>query len=248
MNVRSFAGRGVSRCVALLSLVVAAGVVGACGDDDGEPSSATPASEPPSTVVATTSSTTALAPTTTLVPATSVDSTTTASTPAEVGLLWVGEWRNTSDGTSGPVSVDVVRGDDGQVLLTIDFDGPFFGSGDVQPFTLAVQWLPPWSIYQRDQVIDTELLGAVTVSGNGCGPDFNIQLEAADVPGDVIASFSLEGAPVLHDADGPTAYGASYELEFESGGAPALGEIVVRNDDSTELLDSIAPPSTVSCG
>ena len=61
---------------------------------------------------------------------------------------WVGEWRNTTYGSTGPVAVDVrVDGAAHTATLTIDLGGAVFGEGDPEPFELTVDLsaAPPYA-------------------------------------------------------------------------------------------------------
>jgi hypothetical protein len=131
--------------------------------------------------------TTTAAPTTTEAATTTEDPVAYRLTLATIlAGNWVGEWRNTTAGTIGPLTVDV-RVDEAArtATVTIDLDGAVFGAVDPEAFALTVDLTqaPPYAA-------TADLLGAITFSMTDTGA---FSLESADVPTEGIATFWASG-------------------------------------------------------
>jgi hypothetical protein len=130
--------------VALIMSVFAL-IVAACGDDDAATTSEATAA--PTTAAATTA-----APTTTAAPATTTTeaATTTAAmmsgpeafvaTFADYIGEYEGQWDNTTFGSTGAVSFNVMEANTGAgyVLFEVDADGSAFGGADPEPFIIEI--------------------------------------------------------------------------------------------------------------
>jgi len=196
-------------------------IVAACGDDDG--TSSDPTSPPTTTTTTTTTAApTTAAPTTTTSTTTEVTitvptqppSTTTADGGPSPELLaasgflagdWTGMWTNTTYGSTGPIDVGVeVNTDAGFLIATVDLGGSVFGLGDPDPEIVEIDFFVdrPWPL-------SSALLGEFTFD---IANDGSVRLEAPDVPGDGIASMTIEGRL------GATGVSGTYRIEFEGGG------------------------------
>ena len=131
---------------------------------------------------------------TTTAATTTMEASTTTEDPVAYRLTlatilagnWVGEWRNITAGTTGPLAVDV-RLDEGArtATVTIDLGGAVFGAGDPDPlaFVVDLSQAPPYTA-------TTDLLGAITFTMTDTGA---FSLESADVPAEGIATFWASG-------------------------------------------------------
>jgi hypothetical protein len=202
----------------------------ACGDDDATPTTA-PAT---TTTAAAATTTTAAAATTTAAPATTTTAaaTTTTAAPtttadpeeaaraariaaaAALAGTWEGEWRNLTFGSDGPIEAEVTVNEEAAfALMTVDLGGFVFGADDPEPVTIEFDLVGPTPYETRFGVF-----GRVTTD---IAADGSFTMTAPDVPGDRIASMAVEGQIA------PTGFTATYTIEFEGGGDPALGEVEV---------------------
>lgn len=127
---------------------------------------------------------------------------------------WEGEWRNLTFGSVGPIVATVTVNDDaGFLLANIDLGGFVFGAQDPDPAVIELDLVagPP---YERPG----SLLGQTQTQ---IAADGSFTVTAPDVPGDRIASMVIEGQI------GPDSFVATYTIEFEAGGDPAVGEVEV---------------------
>ena len=128
---------------------------------------------------------------------------------------WVGEWRNTTYGSTGALAVDVrVDGAAYTATITVDLSGAVFGEGDPDPFELTVDLsaAPPY-------VASSALLGEITFSMTDTGA---FTLESADVPAASIATFWATGTAGSERVD------LQYSVGFEDG-SEAAGIATLRH-------------------
>ncbi|HSG79984.1 MAG TPA: hypothetical protein VLD62_10425, partial [Acidimicrobiia bacterium] len=165
------------------------------------------------TTTAAPTTTTTAAPTTTADPAAAAR-VARISTAAALAGTWEGEWRNTTFGSDGPIDAEVtVNVEAAFALMTVDLGGFVFGADDPEPATIEFDLVVPSPYETRFGVfgrVETDIAA-----------DGSFTMVAADVPGDRIASMVVEGQIT------PTSLTATYTIEFEGGGDPALGEVEV---------------------
>jgi hypothetical protein len=156
------------------------------------------------------------AATTTAAPATTASTTAEASTTTEDPVAyrvtlatilageWVGDWRTTTDGSTGAVLVGI-RVDNAGLTATVavDLGGAALGEDDPAPFEFVVDLsaAPPYAA-------TTALLGEITLTVAETGA---FTLEAADVPAAGIATFWATGSAGSERVD------LEYTVAFEDG-------------------------------
>jgi hypothetical protein len=214
-----------------VSLIAIALVAAACGDDDpaGEPAPAATEAPAPQVTSAPPAPTQAPAeptqPPATDPPATEAPVAPTTETPedsakarriAGAALLagdWVGEWNNTTFGSTGSIEVTVIVDTEvGFLLANTDIGGSVFGQVDPEPRTFELDLVtgPP---YERR----SGLLGEFTIV---IGEDGSFTLTADDVSAEGIATMTITGTLGLAE------FSATYVIGFEGGGT-AEGTIEV---------------------
>ena len=165
--------------------------------------------------------TTTAAPTTTATPSTTAVASTTTEDPVAYRVTlatilageWVGDWRNTTYGTTGTVLAGIRVDAAGlTATVTIDLGGAVFGAGDPAPFEFVVDLsaAPPYTA-------TTALLGEITLLVTDTGA---FTLEAADVPAAEIATFWMAGTAGSERVD--LEYTVGREDGSEATGAATL--------------------------
>jgi len=147
---------------------------------------------------------------------------------------WIGEWSSETTEKSGRITLVIAdrgRWED-KSLVTIELSGSVFGVDQIDPFAVSV-YLFNSSYWREAQIVETDLLGMVTLSGDGCGSDNNFTIEATEVPGDLISGVRVEGRLI----DSQTIV-ANYETRSESDRNPEVGKIVLV-PVGTELSESM---------
>lgn len=195
------------RCAALLFALVL--VAAACGDDDDAGSTTLPqpttATLAPPTTEAATSSTAASTTTTAAAPVTTRQESDALS---EAALAfaggWVGQWNNTTFGSTGSVDAffDVFV-DDELAVITLDLGGFVFGGPDPDPVVLEFD-LSASAPFEGSY----ELFGDSTIE---IGPDGLVTMTAHAVPGLDGLILVAEGTP------DPAGYQMTYTIENPDG-------------------------------
>lgn len=199
----------------LATVGIAAIAFAACGGDDDDSGEADGATDATTTTVAE-------SPEPTDAAVDDEQEPTTETTAAENPLLDVirnlagsyeGSWTNTTFGSTGSASMTVTL-DEAAAMVTaeVDLGGNVFGASDPDPETFPI-------------ALDVDNLGQpFTVSSATFGeitaqlmPDGTLSIDAPDVPGANIKSFT--GTAQFTGS----AFEGTYRVEFESGGTPAEG-------------------------
>ena len=125
---------------------------------------------------------------------------------------WTGEWNNTTFGSTGPISGDIVLDEEAMELtINTDIGGNVFGASDPDPELLV---LP---IRAGDHTGSSPTFGDWTLSIDETG---GFSMVASNLPALPGATFTLEGA--LSD----TGIDATYVVDFGSG-EPAVGVVTI---------------------
>lgn len=162
------------------------------------------------------STTTAGPATTAAATSTAAEASTTTEDPVAYRVTlatllageWVGEWRNTTYGSTGELEVDVrVDRTAYTAIVTIDLGGAVFGGGDPDPleFTVDLSAAPPYAA-------STALLGEITFGMTDTG---SFTLDSADVPAAGISTFWVIGTAGSERVD------LEYSVSFEDGSEAA---------------------------
>lgn len=196
--------------VAIASLVLAA-----CGGDDDDSTEATgttEATDAPSTE----------APPDTGAPDATTTSAAPDTTPSEDPLLDVlrsfegdysGNWSNTTFGSTGTATGTIDLDEDAGVInADVDLGGNVFGEADPDPESFAISI--DLDDLGKPYTVTSDKFGDVTAT---LSADGSITVEAADVPGPSIATFS---ATVTFTGSG---FEGTYTVTFEGGGSNAEG-------------------------
>lgn len=163
------------------------------------------------------------APSTTVATATTAEASTTTEDPVAYRVTlatilageWVGDWRNTTFGSTGAVLAGIRVDAAGlTATVTIDLGGAVFGGDDPAPFELVVDLsaAPPYAA-------TTALLGEITLVVTDTGA---FTLEAADVPAAGIATFWATGTAGSERVD------LEYTVAFEDGSEAAGRATLLR--------------------
>ncbi len=179
----------------MAALILAVGLlVVACGDDDASTAD-TSATSSRATTEATSAPTTSTTAPATTAPATTAPETTTEAPGnplVQAALAFqgdhVGQWNNTTFGSTGSVAVSVdVNEDAALVVITLDLGGSVFGGIDPDPivFELDLVLDPPYAS-------SDDLFGASTAD---ISDDGTVTIIAAAVPGLGGLTMIVEGIP-----------------------------------------------------
>ncbi len=189
----------------LILLVALALVLAACGGATEETEAVAETTTTTTSTTTTTTTTTLPAETTTTAPA--VDPM--ALIAAQISGTYAGEWRNTTFGSSGPISASLEASEEGVVSVTLDVDGFVFGEADpdAEEFSFDI------ADATVGATMESAVFGILTFSFTPNG----IMVEALDVPSPAIASMQVLASLV---EDG---FVGTYVIEFEGGGS-AEGE------------------------
>ncbi len=181
----------------LIGVGAAAVLVVGCSSDDSNGAGTTTTAPPPTTVQEV------------------VEEETAASMLAARALAaqgtWVGEWRNTSAGSSGSATFTFeVDEDESTIDVVADLGGNVFGAADPDEETFS---LPLFPGTHRGT---SSTLGPYAVTYD---QDGNIGLVAAEVPALPGATFSLTGVLINTDLN------ATYEVDLGAGSDPMTGTV-----------------------
>jgi hypothetical protein len=125
---------------------------------------------------------------------------------------WSGEWNNTTFGSTGPISGDIVLDEDAMELtVNTDVGGNVFGASDPDPELLV---LP---LRAGDHTGSSDTFGDWTLTIDESG---TFSMVAINLPALAGATFTLEGALTESGID------ATYVVDFGSGD-PAVGIVTI---------------------